>query len=150
MSHTTAVTLAAGDLSQAVGPISATGLALLTGTMLVLGVVGKGKKKLASGPAQLVGMLTELAFLRSGAPFHDIGTAFQSIPQGIAETPGLGAPGLGAVCLLLIVLSLFARIVPVSGALLGLMLGGAFDAADGSIWHAIVSILTIPFGLLGA
>lgn len=150
MSHTTAITVAAGDLSTAVGPISATGLALLTGTMLVLGVVGKGKKKLASGPAQLVGIFAELAFLRSGTPFNDIGAAFQSIPQGLADSPQLGAPGMAAVCLLLIVLSLFARIVPVSGALLGLMLGGAFDAADGSIWQALVSILTIPFGLLGA
>jgi len=150
MSHTIAVSLAAGDLSNAVGPISATALALLTGTMLVLGVVGKGKRKLASGPAQLVGVIAELAFLRSGTPFHDIGTAFQSIPQGIAGSPQLGTPGLAAVCLLLIVLSLFARIVPVSGALLGLMFGGAADAADGSIWHALVSFLTLPFGLLGA
>lgn len=150
MPETTAITLAAGDLSTAVGPLSATALALVTSVVLVLGVVGKGKKKLASGPAQLVGLFAELAFLRAGSFWHDVGGAFQSIPQGLANSTELGAPGMGAICLLFIVLSLFARIVPVTGALLGLMLGGAFQAADGSIWHALVSILTIPFGLLGA
>lgn len=146
MSHT--ITTAAGELTTAVGPVSATGLALLTGTMLVLGVAGKGKKRLASGPAQLVGVVTELAFLRSGAPFADIGVAFQSIAQGIASNPDLGAPGMGAVCLLFIILSLFARIVPVTGALLGLVLGGAMEAANGSIWNALVGLLSIPLGFL--
>lgn len=147
--HTT-IQLTAGDLTGAIGAVPATGIALILIVVLVLGVVGKGKKKLASGPAQAWGIIAELAFLRSGAPFHDIGVAVQSIPQALAGNPALGTPGMTAVCLLFIVLSLFARLVPVTGALLGLMMGASFAAAEGSIWQLLVSLFSLPLSLVGA
>jgi hypothetical protein len=153
MFDTTTITLAqetTGDLTGAVGALSATGIALVLMITLVYGVIGKGKRKLATGPAQVVGIFAELAFLRAGSFWQDIGSAFQSIPVGIAGNQELGAPGVATVCLVLVVLSAFARIVPASAAFLGLLMGGAFEAADGSIWQAIVSIFSVPFGLLGA
>jgi hypothetical protein len=144
------VHLAAGDLTTAVGGVSATGIALVLVAVLVYGVIGKGKRKLAAGPAQAVGIFAELAFLRSEGLWLNIGAAVQTIPAGLADNAQLGAPGMAVVCLLLIVLSLFARIVPATGAVLGLLMGAAFAAADGSIWQAIVAIFSVPFGLLGA
>jgi hypothetical protein len=142
--------LAAGDLTTAVGGVSATGIALVLVVVLVYGVIGKGKRKLASGPAQMIGIFAELAFLRSQGLWQDIGAAVQTIPAGLADNAQLGSPGMAVVCLLLIVFALFARIVPATGAVLGLLMGAAFDAADGSIWQAIVALFSIPFGLLGA
>lgn len=147
MSNT--LTTAAG-LSSAIGPITATGLSLITLVMLILGVVGKGKKKLASGPAQIVGFFTEMELLRAGSPFHDIGSAFQAICQGIATSEPLHSPGMPAVCLLLLILAAFARIVPASGAFLGMLLAAACEAAPGSIWQALYSIASILPSLLGA
>ncbi|MFF9785770.1 hypothetical protein [Streptomyces nigrescens] len=145
--HTT--TIAAPSLTAAVGPVSATALALILGLVLVLGVVGKGKKKLASGPAQLVGFFAEIAFLRSSDLPRDFGESFQAITDGLAGVPNLTIGATGVV-LLLFVLSLFARIVPVSGAILGLLLAAAMDSAPGSLFKGTISIFEIPFGLMGA
>ncbi|HEX5566086.1 MAG TPA: hypothetical protein VFY14_03970 [Streptomyces sp.] len=147
---TAPVQLAAGDLTGAIGTIPAAGIALILIVVLILGVIGKGKKKLASGPAQAWGIVAELAFLRSPAPFRDIGEAVQSIPTALASNEGIGSPGMAAVCGLFIVLSLFARLVPVTGALLGLLMGAAFAAADGSIWQLLVSLFSLPLSLVGA
>jgi hypothetical protein len=142
--------LAAGDLSGAIGAVPATGIALILVVVLVLGVVGKGKKKLASGPAQVWGIVAELAFLRSGAPFHDLGVAVQAVPEALAGNAALGSPGMTTICLLFVVLSSFARLVPATGALLGLLTGAAFAAADGSIWQLVVSLFSLPLSLVGA
>lgn len=142
--------LAAGDLTTAVGHVSATGIAIVLVLVLVLGVIGKGRRRLACGPAQVVGIFAELAFLRAEDPWRGLGSAVQSVPAGLADNPQLGAPGMAVVCVILVVLSLFARLVPASAAILGLFMGAAFDAADGAIWQVIVAIFTIPFGLLGA
>lgn len=142
--------LAAGDLTTAVGAMSAAGIALVLVAVLTYGVIGKGKRRLATGPAQIVGIFAELAFLRAGTFWSDVGTAIQAVPTGLAGNQALGAPGITTVCLLLIVLSAFARLVPASAAVLGLLMGGAFAAADGSIWQAVVAVFSVPFSLLGA
>ncbi|MFD7954356.1 hypothetical protein ACFV4X_12760 [Streptomyces ardesiacus] len=143
------VTIAAGSLSGAVGGISAGGVSLVLIIVMVYGVIGKGKKKLASGPAQIVGIFGELAFLRSTGFTRNIGDAFHSVVAGLAENPALGNIGMTGVALVLIALSLFARIVPASGVFLGMLMGAAFQAADGSIWQAIVQIFSIPFQMMG-
>lgn len=141
--------LAAGT-ETALGHVSASGAALALGVMLVLGVKGQGKKKLALGPAQAVGFLAELAFLRAGSFWRDIGEAVQSVPQSIASNPELGGIGIGAVCLLLVILSMFARLVPATAAVLGMLTAAAFEMADGSIWRAVVSIAGVALSLVGA
>ncbi|ONK13290.1 hypothetical protein [Streptomyces sp. MP131-18] len=150
MPHTVTPLAAEGDLTEAVGAISASGIALILVITLIYGVIGKGRRRLASGPAQAIGIFAELAFLRANSFWRDIGEAIQSIPTGISTNAELGNPGMATVCAVLIVLSLFARLVPASGALIGLLMGAAFEASDGSIWQAIVSIFSVPFGLLGA
>lgn len=143
------VTLAAGSLSGAVGPIPAAGISLVLIVVMVYGVIGKGKKKLASGPAQIVGIFGELAFLRSTGFTRSIGDAFHSVVVGLAENPDLGNIGMTGVAMLFIALSLFARIVPASGVFLGMLMGAAFEAAHGSIWEALVAIFSIPFSMMG-
>ncbi|MGW6145528.1 hypothetical protein [Streptomyces sp. NPDC055140] len=117
--------------------------------VMVYGVIGRGRKRLASGPAQIVGIFGELAFLRSTGFTRNIGDAIHSVVVGLAENPALGAIKMTGVALVLIALSLFARIVPVSGVFLGMLMGAAFEAADGTIWQAIVQIFSIPFQLMG-
>lgn len=143
------IILAAGT-ETALGHVSAAGAAMALAVMLVLGVKGQGKKKLALGPAQLVGFLAELAFLRAGSFWRDIGEAVQTIPQSIATNPELGGIGIGAVCLLMVILALFARLVPASAAVLGMLMAAAFEMADGSIWKAVVSIAGVILSFVGA
>lgn len=140
--------VAAGELTSAIGVLPATGVALILAVIAVLGVVGKGKKKLNSGPAQLVGLLAELTFLRCPSPFGDIGDAFQSVSLGIADAEQLGAPGITTVCLLWLALAAFARVVPGAGVVLGMLLGGAMETADGSIWKAAEALISLPVDML--
>ncbi|MFJ3097965.1 hypothetical protein [Streptomyces hydrogenans] len=143
------IELAASSLTGAVGPISSTGVAVTLLVVMAFGIIGKGKKKLNSGPAQIVGIFGELAFLKSDGFTRDIGEAVQSITSGISTNPDLGTIGMTGVCIVIVVLMFFARIVPASGLFLGMLLGGAMDAAPGTIWNALVGIFSIPLSLLG-
>ncbi|MDH6131938.1 hypothetical protein P3T37_001312 [Kitasatospora sp. MAA4] len=145
-----AIELAAATPAAAIGGVSAAGVAAVLLLVMVLGVIGKGKKKLASGPAQIVGFIAETAFLKAPAFWHDIGAAFQSITDTMATNPALGGIGIGAVCLIVVVLSLFARLVPATAVFLGMLAGAAFAADPGSLPQGVVSILSIPLALLGA
>ncbi|MFE5595077.1 hypothetical protein [Streptomyces sp. NPDC056549] len=142
-------TLAASP-TTALGHISASGVALVLLTTLLLGVKGLGKKKLALGPAQGIGFLAELAFLRAGSFWRDLGEAVQTIPSAIAENPELGGIGMTAVCLLMLALNAFAKLVPATAALWGMLTAAAFSAAEGSVWQAIVSFAGVVLSLVGA
>lgn len=142
--------LAASTLTGAVGPVSATAVGVAMLVVMVFGIIGKGKKKLNSGPAQIVGVFGELAFLRSDVFTRDIGEAMQSITASLATNADLGSIGMTGVCLSIVALMFFARIVPASGLFLGMLLGGAMEAAPGSIWNAVVGVISLPLSVLGA
>ncbi|MFE4312605.1 hypothetical protein ACFRR6_41860 [Streptomyces sp. NPDC056891] len=142
--------LAAPALTGAIGPVPSTAVAVSMLVVMVFGIIGKGKKKLNSGPAQIVGLFGEIVFLRSDGPTLAIGEAVQSITAGIAANPDLGNIGMVGVCLVILALMFFMRIVPASGLFLGMLLGGAMMAAPGSIWKAIIGIISIPLSLLAA
>jgi hypothetical protein len=148
--HSTTLLAAEGDLTSAVGFLPASGVALILAATLVYGVIGRGRQRLASGPAQIVGAVAELAFLRADAPFNSFGQAIQSISTSLAGAEGLGAPGMPTICLLLLVLAALARLVPVIGALLGLVFGGAVESAEGTLWVAVADFLAVPLTLVGA
>ncbi|MFE0774174.1 hypothetical protein [Streptomyces sp. NPDC058861] len=141
--------LAATNLTGAVGTVPATAVGIGLLLVMVFGVIGQGKKKLNTGPAQLVGAFGEITFLKSDGFTRDIGDAIQAVTSGIAANPDLGNIGMVGVCIVLLALMFFARIVPASGILLGMLLAGAMAAAPGSIWKAIVGILSMPLSLLG-
>lgn len=148
--HTTP--LAAGELTGATGTVTGAAVSLVLVLVLVYGVIGKGKRKLASGPAQFVGLFCEIALLRTpqGTIWSDIGGAFKSIASGLAHNDALGAIGFTGLALVLIVLSLFARIVPASGTFLGLLLGASLISADGSIAQAVVQFVSIPLDMVSS
>ncbi|MCX4792593.1 hypothetical protein OG369_43235 [Streptomyces sp. NBC_01221] len=68
----------------------------------------------------------------------------------MAANPDLGAIGMTAVVLILLVLSAFAPIVPFTGALWGMLTAAAMAAAQGSIWRAIISVASAALSLVGA
>ncbi|MFI0742507.1 hypothetical protein ACH4PU_31185 [Streptomyces sp. NPDC021100] len=142
------IPLAAGGLANAVGPLSATAISVIVGTVLIMTVIGKGKKKLAAGTAQMIGVFGELAFLRADGPFHDIGQAAASVDQSLAAEPSIGSIGMTGVTLLLLVLAALAKFAPPMSVIIGLLLGAAMDSAQGSIWHFVVTVLTLPLGLV--
>ncbi|MEU7075720.1 hypothetical protein AB0B30_37200 [Streptomyces narbonensis] len=142
--------LAAGAGTSALGPMSATAVSVILIVLIIYGIWGKGKKKLARGPAQAVGFFAELAFLRADNWPHDLGTAIQDVPRQIAANPDLGAIGMTAVVVILLVLSAFAPIVPFTGVLWGMFTAAAMTAAQGSVWRAIISVATAGLSLVGA
>ena len=141
--------LAASTLTGAVGPVKATGVAVAMLIVMVFGIIGQGKKKLNAGPAQIVGFFGEIVFLKSNGYTRDIGDSVQSVTAGIASNPDLGTIGMTGVCLSIVALMFFMRVVPASGVFLGMLLAGAMAAAPGSIWKAIIGIASIPLSLLG-
>lgn len=143
-----AISLAAGGLANAVGPLSATAISVIVGTVLIMTVIGKGKKRLAAGTAQLIGVFGELAFLRADGPFHDIGQAFTSVDEALATEPSIGSIGMTGVVLLFLVLAALAKFAPPMAVIMGLLLGAAMDSAQGSIWHFVVTVFMLPLGLL--
>ncbi|MFD3961546.1 MULTISPECIES: hypothetical protein [Streptomyces] len=142
--------LAAGAGTSALGPMSATTISVILIVTLIYGIKGKGRKKLALGPAQAVGFFAELAFLRAGSWPHDLGTAVQDIPRQVAENPDLGGIGMTGVVIILLVLSAFAPLVPFTGALWGMLTAAAMAAAQGSIWRAVIAVATAGLSLVGA
>ncbi|MGW1290924.1 hypothetical protein ACWD4N_47120 [Streptomyces sp. NPDC002586] len=141
--------LAEGNLSGAIGPVPANGIALVLIVVMGFGLAGKGKKKLASGPAQMVGFIGELAFLRSTGWTREIGESIRGISLDLASNPDLGAIGITSVCLIFLALAAFARIVPVTGAFLGMCTAGAFASADGALFKAFVTVAYLPLKLVG-
>ncbi|MFJ5635069.1 hypothetical protein ACIQF5_20830 [Streptomyces goshikiensis] len=141
--------LAATNLTGAVGPVPATAVGIGLLIVMVFGVIGKGKKRLNTGPAQLVGAFGEITFLKSNGFPRNIGDAVQSVTSGIATNPDLGNIGMVGVCIVLLALMFFARIVPASGVFLGMLLAGAMAAAPGSLWKVIVGFISLPLSLLG-
>lgn len=143
-------TIAAPGMASAIGTVPASGIALVLLVVLIYGVIGKGKKKLASGPAQVVGILAEIAFLRSPGTFGDFGEAIQAVPQSIATAPALGAIGMTATLCVFVGLALFARIVPATGAVLGLMIGAALQMAPGSLCRGLLAVASLPIDFLAS
>ncbi|WP_331729408.1 hypothetical protein OG592_43855 (plasmid) [Streptomyces avidinii] len=142
--------LAAGAGSSALGPMSATTVSVILIVTIIYGVKGKGKKKLALGPAQAMGFFAELAFLRASGWPHDLGTALQDIPRQVAANPDLGSIGMTGVVIILLVLSAFAPLVPFTGVLWGVLTAAAMAAAQGSVWRAVISVATAALSLVGA
>ena len=140
----------ATGMHTALGDVSAAGVALLLTVTLILGVIGRGRKKLAKGPAQFVGFLAEIAFLRAPGTWNEIGTSVQSLPDNLATNPNLGHIGIGAVCLLCIIVSALAWLQPGSAAILGMLTGAAFAASTGSLEHVAVSFASALLSCVGA
>lgn len=142
-------TIAAGTLGGFLG-LTATGLAALSALMLVLGIKGKGKKKLASGPAQLVSFYTEMFSLRADGPMHDFGSAMQQITQALADNATLSL-GPNGVMWFMFILALFAPIVPATAGITGLLLAAAAaQTPDGSLGQAFNNVMAIVPNLLGS
>lgn len=147
--------LAAPSAGGAVfGAVGAGGLSLVLAVFLVLGVRGKGKVKLKDNPAIVFAFLAGTAFTAAGAiwanPEKFVAQGLSGLGVG-SGTGAFGAVGMGAICLLLLVIMLTAPMTPVLGASLGFIAAFVFPAAGpGTIWGAPVELALAILAMAGA
>jgi hypothetical protein len=139
------VTPLAAPAGAIFGGLGAGGLALALAVLLVLGVRGRGKLKLRDNPAALVAFLAATAFSAAGQmwahPEKAVGQGLMGLGVGQGSSGPFGDVQLGAVCLIIVVVFLFAPMSPVFGAVLGLIGGFVFPAAgDGAVWAMPVEL----------
>ncbi|WP_432247695.1 hypothetical protein ACRAR1_07040 [Streptomyces sanyensis] len=141
---TTTVTVAAPG-GAVFGAIGAGGLALVFAVMLVLGIQGKGRIRLTASPACYLAFTAATAFSAAGqmwsSPEQVVGQGLMGLGVGQGPNGPFGNVGIGAVCLLIVVVFLFASLSPLLGATLGLIAGFVFPAAGtGAVWQIPVQL----------
>lgn len=146
------MTLAASE-QGVFGAMGAGGIALALTVVLVLGVKGKGKLKLRDGQAWTVAFLAGTAYQAAG----DIWTNAEEITaQGLTglgvgggNSP-FGDVGIGAACLILLAIALFAPLNPAGAATLGMVSGLVWPlAGEGSIWDLPVELGAAALMMIG-
>lgn len=131
--------LAAPDsTSSVVGFMGSGGVALCLTVLLIFGVIGRGKHKLTTGKAGVVAFLAGCAYIAAGkiwaSPQQVVEQGWTGLGVGGSSGP-FGEVGIGAACVLLLILMLVAPLNPVRAAALGLIAAFTWSAAgEGSVW----------------
>lgn len=147
--------LAAPSTGGAVfGAVGAGGISLVLAVVLLFGVKGKGKLKLKENPATVFAFLAGTAFHAAGEiwlhPERLVTQGLTGVGVGTGGGP-FGDVGIGAVCLLLVAILLFAPLSPGMSAGLGLAAAVVFPAAgQGSIWRAPVELAMAVLAMVAA
>ncbi|GFH36616.1 hypothetical protein [Streptomyces pacificus] len=148
--------LAAPSAGGAVfGAVGAGGISLVLAALLVLGVKGKGKVKLKDNPAVIFAFLAGTAFSAAGKiwanPERLISQGLTGLGVGTGSGGAFGDVGVGAVCLLLVVIILCAPLSPGLSASLGLISAVVFPlAGDSTIWAAPVELAMAILAMVAA
>lgn len=147
--------LAAPSAGGAVfGAVGSGGISLVLAVFLVLAVRGKGKVKLKDNPAIIFAFLAGTAFTAAGAIWANPERFVTQGLSGLGVGSGggtFGSVGIGAICLLLLVIMLAAPMTPVLGASLGLIAAFTFPAAGpGTVWGAPVELALAILAMVGA
>ncbi|MFD8075832.1 hypothetical protein ACFV3E_24645 [Streptomyces sp. NPDC059718] len=148
-------TLAASANGAAFGALGAGGIALASTFALVLGVRGKGRVKLKENPAVIVGFLAGTAFIAAGnlfaKPQQFTAQGLTGLGVGTGGDGIFGNVGVGAVCLILLILMLMAKLTPAYGAILGIIAACVWPTAgDGTIWAAPTEMAAGVLMMLGS
>ncbi|MFI2184599.1 hypothetical protein [Streptomyces sioyaensis] len=146
--------LAAAGGGAAFGELGAGGIALAATVLLILGVKGQGRVKLKDNPALIVAFIAGTTFTAAGK----IWTNPEKITKqglagiGVGHNSGVfGHVGIGAVCLILLILMLCWKLTPFRGAVLGLIAAFVWPLAGSeAVWSLPVQLaLAVPTMLGG-
>lgn len=145
--------LAAPDTGAAVfGSIGAGGLALALTVLLVLGCRGRGKIRLETGKAKLVGFAAGTAYMAAGAVWANPEKFTQQslAGLGVGQSGGpFGTIGMGAIALLLLIIMYFAPLKPGRAGIL-CILAAIVWATAGGLWALPGDLVGTAFVALGA
>ncbi|MCJ0868069.1 hypothetical protein [Streptomyces sp. AP-93] len=133
----------------ALGSVGAGGMAAIFLTVLILGIKGKGKKRLAAVPAVVVGIFAGVEFDRAGDPWNTISQSLRDMVTEVSSTGELGAMGPGFAALFLLALFFYLKLSPAIGAILGLLMASAWAAAPDSLWRVPLKLVGTILGIVG-
>lgn len=129
---------AANADGAALGALGAGGLALAASLFLILGVMGEGKVTLTNNPAMITAFVAGTSFKTAGEIWaHPERLTEQGLTGfGVGTGSGpFGDVGVGAVCLVLLILMLCWKLTPVRGATLGMIAAFVWPTAGpDTIW----------------
>ncbi|GAA0287011.1 hypothetical protein GCM10010302_26720 [Streptomyces polychromogenes] len=133
----------------ALGDVGGGGMAVIFATVLILGVKGKGKKRLASVPAVVVGIFAGVEFDRAGDPWNTISQSLHEVVVETSSSGDLGTMGPGFAALFLLALFFYLKLSPAVGAILGLLMSSAWAAAPESVWRVPLKLVGTLLGIVG-
>ncbi|MFF7012239.1 hypothetical protein ACFY9Y_22185 [Streptomyces fimicarius] len=145
---------APGSASSVFGFLGSGGLALCLTALLIFGIIGKGKVPLTTFKAGLVALATGTAYSAAGkiwaSPQQVVEQGWTGL--GVGGGPGpFGEIGIGAACLLCLILMLVAPLNPVRAAALYLVASFTWpNAGEGSVWDIPGQLLASLFLIFGA
>lgn len=118
---------------QFLGPLTFTGLALLSTIALIAGLKGSDRVKIDTKDQALKwGFITATLWIGAGGTWADFGESAGEIGKGLTQSVGLGDPGLGgSACALLLIAwawrwkrMIWPALLSLSGAVLAGQAGG--------------------------
>lgn len=136
------------------GFLGSGGLAVCLTVLLIFGVRGKGKITLGAGKAGVVAFLAGSSYTAAGkiwaSPQQVVEQGWTGLGVGGAAGP-FGEFGIGAACLLLLLLMLVAPLNPVRAAVLNLIAAFTWPSAgDGAVWGVPGQFVAAIFMMFGA
>lgn len=121
---------------QLLGSLGAGGLALALTVLLILGIKGKGKRKLSSTAAMVIAFVAGTMYAGAGGiwawPAQLISQGLLGVGVGRGDGP-FGEVGMGAIATIIAVVIWFAGLRPARSAIVGIIAATVWAAAGG-IW----------------